>query len=115
MNFNKAEKLLKKIKNYRNINEDNYKNLKDLSKWLFLELNRQELTIKLGETMEMITKEQLEQKIKNTEKVLNDTFQEDMNKKTLKEIIDLEIQRSFLRGKVVAYLTVIDLLEGVRK
>lgn len=42
MNFNKAEKLLKKIKNYRNINDDNYKNLKDLSKWLFLELNRQE-------------------------------------------------------------------------
>lgn len=63
----------------------------------------------------MITKEQLEQKIKNTEKVLNDTFQEDMNKKTLKEIIDLEIQRSFLRGKVVAYLIVIDLLEGVRR
>lgn len=63
----------------------------------------------------MITKEQLEQKIKNTEKVLNDTFQEDMNKKTLKEIIDLEIQRSFLRGKVIAYLTVIDLLEGVKK
>lgn len=63
----------------------------------------------------MITKEQLEQKIKNTEKVLNDTFQEDMNKKTLKEIIDLEIQRSFLRGKVIAYLTVIDLLEGVAR
>lgn len=60
----------------------------------------------------MITKEQLEQKIKSVEKVLDDTFQEDMNKKTLKEIIDLEIQRSFLRGKVIAYLTIIDLLEG---
>lgn len=47
MNFNKAEKLLKKIKNYRNINDDNYKNLKDLSKWLFLELNRQEFNDKI--------------------------------------------------------------------
>lgn len=41
MNFNKAEKLLKKLKNYRNINDDNYKNLKNLSKWLFIEIQRQ--------------------------------------------------------------------------
>ena len=60
----------------------------------------------------MTLKEQLEQKIKNAEKVLDNTFREDINKKTLKEIIDLEIQRSFLRGKVIAYLTTIDLLEG---
>lgn len=42
MNFNKAEKLLKKIKNYRNINDENYKNLKDYAKWLFIELQRQD-------------------------------------------------------------------------
>lgn len=60
----------------------------------------------------MTIKERLEQELKNVEKVLDNTFQEDINKKTLKEIIDLEIQRSFLRGKVVAYSTTIDLLEG---
>lgn len=42
MNFNKAEKLLKKIKNYRNINDENWKHLKILSKWLFIELQRQD-------------------------------------------------------------------------
>lgn len=60
----------------------------------------------------MTIKEQLEQKLKNVEKVLDNTFQEDINKKTLKEIIDLEIQRSFLRGQVVAYSKTIDLIEG---
>ena len=60
----------------------------------------------------MTIKEQIQEKIKATDKVLADTYKEDINKKTLKEIIDLEIQRSFLRGKVIAYLTAIDLLEG---
>lgn len=41
MNFNKANKLLKKIKNYRDINDENYKNIRDYAKWLFIELQRQ--------------------------------------------------------------------------
>lgn len=42
MNFNKSNKLLKKIKNYRVINNENYNHIKDLAKWLFIELKRQE-------------------------------------------------------------------------
>lgn len=41
MNFNKANKLLKKIKNYRDINDENYKNIRNYAKWLFLELQQQ--------------------------------------------------------------------------
>lgn len=53
MNFNKANKLLKKIKNYRDINEENCKNIKDYAKWLFIELNRQLFNnrIKKGEIL----------------------------------------------------------------
>ena len=32
MNFNKSSKLLKKIKNYRVINNENYSHIKDLAK-----------------------------------------------------------------------------------
>lgn len=41
MNFNKSNKLLKKIKNYRDINNENFKNVEQLAKWLFIEIHRQ--------------------------------------------------------------------------
>lgn len=41
MNFNKTNKLLKKIKNYRDVNEENCKNVEQLAKWLFIEIRRQ--------------------------------------------------------------------------
>lgn len=41
MNFNKSNKLLKKIKNYRDINNENFKNVEQLTKWLFIEIRRQ--------------------------------------------------------------------------
>ena len=47
MNFNKSSKLLKKIKNYRVINEENYTHIKVLAKWLFIELQNQEFNEKI--------------------------------------------------------------------
>ena len=47
MNFNKSNKLLKKIKNYRDINEENYKNVEQLAKWLFIEIHRQIINDKI--------------------------------------------------------------------
>lgn len=47
MNFNIANKLLKKIKNYRDINDENYKNIRNYAKWLFIELQRQNFNDKI--------------------------------------------------------------------
>ena len=68
MNFNKAEKLLKKIKNYRSINSENWKHLKDLSKWLFIELQRQDFNERIKGQKINETNEKTEKKDKPEEK-----------------------------------------------
>ena len=59
--------------------------------------------------------EQLTQRLNKIEKMLADTFEIDINKLTIKEIIDLEIKRSFLRGEFADLFTTIEVLKKEEK
>ena len=59
--------------------------------------------------------EQLTQRLNKIEKMLADTFKIDINKLTIKEIIDLEIKRSFLRGEIAELFVIIEILKKEEK
>ena len=59
--------------------------------------------------------DQLTQRLNKIEKMLDDTFEIDINKLTIKEIIDLEIKRSFLRGEIAELFVIIEILKKEEK